>query len=72
LNDANLNNGRIQVFVDQVLKLDLKDLYLANSSTKFTGFFVQSFFGGNSILFASPKNQNTFFKEFYLRPVEFK
>jgi hypothetical protein len=70
LNDE-VNKGRIQLLVNDQLKIDLKDLYIAELDVWFTGYIVHSFFGGNGPEYASPKNQSSYFRNFYMKPVEY-
>jgi hypothetical protein len=71
MNDDGMNNGRIQMLVDGKVKIDLRDLYVADYDISINGFIVHSFFGGNDPIYASPKNQSSYFRHFYMRPVDY-
>ncbi|KAF8061701.1 hypothetical protein FPV67DRAFT_1509975 [Lyophyllum atratum] len=65
LNDVGQANGELELFVNgkSVVKVDgliLRD----NASGRMRGIQMQTFFGGSSTDFASPKDQNAYFSDF--------
>ncbi|EAU81856.1 alginate lyase [Coprinopsis cinerea okayama7 len=65
LNDVGQSNGEIQVWANGQSVIDLKGLQLRTSSSgNFRGMQMQTFFGGSSPDFASPKWQQVFFRDF--------
>jgi len=62
LNRIGAHDGEIQVFVDGVSVIHATGVVLRErAETVFRGAHVQTFFGGSSAPYASPKNQSAYF-----------
>ncbi|KAG6918569.1 hypothetical protein DXG01_013370 [Tephrocybe rancida] len=65
LNDVGKANGELELFVNGKSVINVSGLILrASSSGKIRGIQMQTFFGGSSPDFASPKDQNSYFSDF--------
>ncbi|WRT69776.1 uncharacterized protein IL334_006767 [Kwoniella shivajii] len=67
LNDVGSANGEQELFVDGQSVISLKDVTFATSQgTKIYGIMAQTFFGGHEADWASPVDQNIWFKDWSL------
>ncbi|KAG7531042.1 hypothetical protein FFLO_04597 [Filobasidium floriforme] len=67
LNDIGSSNGAIEIFVDGVSKLNVQGIELrTRGDSVFRGIQAQTFFGGHSTDWASPKDQTAWFKDWSL------
>ncbi|WVR07992.1 hypothetical protein IAU60_005035 [Kwoniella sp. DSM 27419] len=67
LNDIGQANGEQELFVDGQSVISLKDVTFATSEgTKIYGIMAQTFFGGHTDDWASPVDQNIWFKDWSL------
>lgn len=67
LNDAGQSNGEQELFVNGQSVLHLTGLEIAaDPATKIYGIMAQTFFGGSDQSWASPRDQNIWFKDFSL------
>ncbi|KAF9480858.1 hypothetical protein BDN70DRAFT_931348 [Pholiota conissans] len=65
LNDAGQANGEIELFANGKSVISVKGLVLRDSSAgRIRGMQMQTFFGGSSTQFASPKDQDVYFSDF--------
>jgi len=65
LNDVGKANGELQLFVNGKSVINVSGLILTDSSAgRIRGMQMQTFFGGNSQDFASPKSQDVYFADF--------
>lgn len=65
LNDVGKANGELELFVNGQSVINVKGLILRDSSAgRMRGIQMQTFFGGSSPDFASPKTQNAYFSDF--------
>lgn len=65
LNDVGSQNGELQLYVNGNSVINVGGLVLRDSSAgKIWGIQMQSFFGGSTSDYASPKTQNAYFKDF--------
>jgi len=65
LNDVGKSNGELELFVNGKSVINVSGLVLRDSGAgKMRGLQMQTFFGGSSPDFASPKNQDVFFSDF--------
>ncbi|TFK19740.1 hypothetical protein FA15DRAFT_723298 [Coprinopsis marcescibilis] len=66
LNDAGQANGQVELFVDgkSVIKTSGIILRDVSGNGRIRGLQVQSFFGGNTADWATPKDQNTYLGDF--------
>jgi hypothetical protein len=65
LNDVGQANGELELFVNGKSVINVKGLILRDSASgKMRGIQMQTFFGGSSPDFASPKDQDVFFSDF--------
>jgi len=64
LNDAGAQNGELEVIVDGQTMFNLNGVAFRDSDNgRFDGYIFQSFFGGHDPSWASPKNQDVYFKD---------
>lgn len=67
LNDAGQSNGEQELFVNGQSVLHITGLEIAaDPATKIYGIMAQTFFGGSDQTWASPRDQNIWFKDFSL------
>jgi hypothetical protein len=65
LNDVGQENGELELFVDGESVMQVTGLVLRNNeSGRIMGIQMQTFFGGSSSDFASPKDQDAYFADF--------
>lgn len=65
LNDIGQANGEIELFVDGQSVISVSGLILrARDAGRLRGIQMQSFFGGSTIEWASPKDQDLYFTDF--------
>ncbi|KAF5387146.1 hypothetical protein D9615_001995 [Tricholomella constricta] len=65
LNDVGKANGELELFVNGKSVISVSGLILRDSSAgRMRGIQMQTFFGGSSPDFASPKSQNVYFSDF--------
>lgn len=65
LNDVGKANGELQLFVNGKSVVNVSGLVLRDSSAgKIRGMQMQTFFGGSSPDFATPKDQDVYFSDF--------
>ncbi|KAG6876528.1 hypothetical protein C0992_012529 [Termitomyces sp. T32_za158] len=65
LNDVGKANGELELFVNGKSIINLDGLILRDSSAgRIRGIQMQTFFGGHTSDFASPKTQNAYFSDF--------
>jgi hypothetical protein len=65
LNDVGKANGEIELFVNGKSTISVNGLILrARSAGRIRGIQMQSFFGGSTAVWASPKDQNVYFADF--------
>lgn len=65
LNDVNQENGEIEMFANGQSVINVGGLVLRDSDAgRFRGIMMQTFFGGSTSNFASPKTQNAYFRDF--------
>ncbi|KAG5641804.1 hypothetical protein DXG03_004170 [Asterophora parasitica] len=65
LNDVGKANGELELFVNGKSVISVSGLILRDSSAgRMRGIQMQTFFGGSSPDFASPKSQNAYFSDF--------
>ncbi|KAF9453663.1 polysaccharide lyase family 14 protein, partial [Macrolepiota fuliginosa MF-IS2] len=65
LNDAGQTNGELELFVNGKSVINVGGLVLRDgASGKMRGIQMQTFFGGSSSDFATPKDQDVFFSDF--------
>jgi len=65
LNDVGQSNGEQEIFVNGKSVLHLTGLQIAvKPDTKIYGIMAQTFFGGSDSSWASPRDQNIWFKDF--------
>ncbi|KAF8211981.1 hypothetical protein K438DRAFT_1805753 [Mycena galopus ATCC 62051] len=65
LNDVGSTDGEIQVWANGNSVIDVSGLVLRNSSDgKHRGMMMQTFFGGSTSDWASPKTQDAYFSDF--------
>lgn len=71
LNDVGQANGELELFVNGESVISVKGLILRDSSAgRIRGIQMQSFFGGSSSEWASPKDQDIYFSDFSLAITE--
>ncbi|TFK60063.1 hypothetical protein BDN72DRAFT_553215 [Pluteus cervinus] len=72
LNDVGKANGELELFVGGKSVINVKGLILRDGDAgRMRGIQMQTFFGGSSKSFASPKDQNTYFSDFSLAITKF-
>jgi len=65
LNDVGATNGELELFVNGKSVINVSGLVLRDSGAgKMRGLQMQTFFGGSSSDFATPKDQDVFFSDF--------
>ncbi|KAJ7114560.1 hypothetical protein C8R43DRAFT_127191 [Mycena crocata] len=65
LNDAGKANGELELFVEGESKIKVTGLVLRNNEAgRIRGIIMQTFFGGNEEVWASPKDQDVYFSQF--------
>ncbi|KJA21065.1 polysaccharide lyase family 14 protein [Hypholoma sublateritium FD-334 SS-4] len=65
LNDVGQANGELELFANGVSVISVTGLILRDSAAgRFRGMQMQTFFGGSSVDFASPKDQDLYFSDF--------
>ncbi|THH30817.1 hypothetical protein EUX98_g3366 [Antrodiella citrinella] len=65
LNDDGQSNGEIQLFVDGQSVINVGGLVLTDSSAgRIRGIMMQTFFGGSTSDYATPKDQDVYFADF--------
>lgn len=65
LNDVGKANGELELFANGVSVISVTGLILRdNAAGRFRGMQMQTFFGGSSVDFASPKDQDLYFSDF--------
>ncbi|KAJ7905776.1 hypothetical protein B0H14DRAFT_2327333 [Mycena olivaceomarginata] len=71
LNDVGETNGEMQLFVNGESVIDVKNIVLRNSDAgRHRGIQMQTFFGGSTAEWASPKDQNSYFSDFSVAIIE--
>lgn len=71
LNDIGKANGEIELFVNGKSKISLKGLILrAHAPGRIRGIQMQTFFGGSTSDWASPKTQDSYFADFSMAITE--
>lgn len=71
LNDVGQANGEIEIFVNGESVIKATGMTLRrNGSGRIRAALVQSFFGGNNVTWASPRNQKFWVKDFSLAITE--
>lgn len=71
LNDVNAQNGEIEMFAGGESVMSVGGLVLRDSDAgRFRGIMMQTFFGGATSNYASPKDQSAYFKDFTLAITE--
>ncbi|KAK2460654.1 hypothetical protein APHAL10511_007124 [Amanita phalloides] len=65
LNDVGIANGEIELFVNGQSVINVDGLVLRDSALgRIRGIQMQSFFGGSTVDWASPKDQDVYFSDF--------
>lgn len=65
LNDVGQANGELELFVNGKSVVNVSGLILRDSDAgRIRGMQMQTFFGGSSTPFASPKDQDVYFSDF--------
>ncbi|KAI0271779.1 hypothetical protein BGY98DRAFT_922818 [Russula aff. rugulosa BPL654] len=65
LNDAGQENGELELFVNGQSKINVSGLVLRSSEAgRIRGMHIQTFFGGHTAEWASPRDQKAYFSDF--------
>jgi len=71
LNDVGQANGEIELFAGGVSKIKVTGLVLRDSAAgRIRGLQIQTFFGGSTAAWASPKGQSAYFSDFSVAILE--